>query len=410
MKQMEEEDEKEQDELRARINQLEADVENYNHLLVSWRERYQKLEMDFSQEQQLRKTAENELCMWKSANSNNTDAVPLPPRTAKSRPQNPALQIQTNPQQGQAFSEDVPMGCGKCTKDSHCECLEALANMSCGKCTKDSHCECMAQAFDMGNVLPNTTSISYKRSHSPPSATDSKRSRYTTSNGDTEIDATEIDFTTQYSARPPLALTAVNSATSMPAPPIPEDSCGFCQDGTACICAEMAADAAKNQDPIAYAKPQATPTRKPTTAIPNTCVNGPGTCAQCLSSSSSALFCKSIAATRPLHSLTTNPSPFAPSDHPRQTSDTSSTTTQAITGPTLSCADAYQTLSRHPAFEQASEELGTWVPELKTMPGGAAGGTRGGKAGSTEGFTAFEVEAASVMGVLRFFDRRFGKG
>ena len=27
-----------------------------------------------------------------------------------------------------------------------------------------------------------------------------------------------------------------------------------------------------------------------------------------------------------------------------------------------------------------------------------------------EGRTAFEIEAASVMGVLRFFDRRFGKG
>jgi len=28
---------------------------------------------------------------------------------------------------------------------------------------------------------------------------------------------------------------------------------------------------------------------------------------------------------------------------------------------------------------------------------------------SVEGLTAFEVEAASVMGVLKFFDRRFGR-
>ena len=36
------------------------------------------------------------------------------------------------------------------------------------------------------------------------------------------------------------------------------------------------------------------------------------------------------------------------------------------------------------------------MPRLATVPGGV------------EGRTAFEVEAASVMGVLKFFDRRFG--
>lgn len=83
-----------------------------------------------------------------------------------------------------------------------------------------------------------------------------------------------------------------------------------------------------------------------------------------------------------------------------------------MTGPTLSCADAYQTLSRHPAFDQASEELGTWIPELRTIPGGrtSARGQTGREERSMEGLTAFEVEAASVMGVLKFFDRRFGRG
>lgn len=64
-------------------------------------------------------------------------------------------------------------------------------------------------------------------------------------------------------------------------------------------------------------------------------------------------------------------------------------------GLTLSCADTFTTLSRHPAFDRANEELEAWMPQLATVPG------------SLER-TAFEVEAASVMGVLKFFDRRFG--
>ncbi|KAL8793093.1 MAG: hypothetical protein Q9195_004299 [Heterodermia aff. obscurata] len=69
---------------------------------------------------------------------------------------------------------------------------------------------------------------------------------------------------------------------------------------------------------------------------------------------------------------------------------------RAITGISLSCADAYATLSRHPAYERASEDPGAWIPKLATIPGGAER-------------PAFEVEAASVMQTLRFFDRRFGR-
>lgn len=411
MKQMEEEDEKEQEELRSRINQLEADVENYNHLLVSWRERYRKLEMDFGKEQRLRKSAENELYPLRNTNSNSTDAIPLPPRTARDHQQNPALQNQQNLQQGQPFPEGLLMGCGKCTKDSRCECIEALASMSCGKCTKDSHCECIAQAFDMNNILPDPSSIPYKRSHSPSSTTDSKRSRYATSNTDAETETIEIDFTTQFSSRPPPlpAPPITTSTSSLPAPAMPDDSCGFCQDGTPCICAEMAADAAKNQVPNSYPKPHPQSSKQsPINNITSNrvCANGPGTCAQCQSSPSSTRFCKSLAAIRPpplsvppnLPPLTTHSTPTAPN------------TTQAIAGPTLSCANAYQTLSQHPAFKQASEELGSWIPELRTVSGAGGGGGRVAPAKGTEGLTAFEVEAASVMGVLRFFDRRFGRG
>lgn len=419
MKQMEEEDEKEQEELRSRINQLEADVENYNHLLVSWRERYQKLELDFSKEQQLRKNAENELHLLRSPQTSSTDAVPLPPRTIKDYTRINASGTQDSLQSPEPFSKDVPMGCGKCSKDTRCECMEVLAAMSCAKCTKDSHCECIAQALEMSNILPDVSSTSYKRSHSPFSTTDSKRSRYTTST-EAETEATEIDFTTQISAHQPSTLTTTTSTSSMPAPAMPDDSCGFCTDGTPCICAEMAADAAKKQDPYQKTQPAFSQTSS-TNLTSNTCINGPGTCAQCQSSSSSTLFCKSLAATRPLPTSQLPPSTNFTLENPTSShagpsnfpsNPTAAPTTQAITGPTLSCADAYRTLSRHPAFDQASQELGAWIPELKTIPGGSASvnGQSGREERIMEGLTAFEVEAASVMGVLKFFDRRFGRG
>jgi hypothetical protein len=71
---------------------------------------------------------------------------------------------------------------------------------------------------------------------------------------------------------------------------------------------------------------------------------------------------------------------------------------------TLSCADAFTTLSRHPNFSKASDEISSWLPKLHTLPNprDLALAERGSRA-------AMEVEAASVMGVLRYFDRRFAE-
>jgi hypothetical protein len=65
--------------------------------------------------------------------------------------------------------------------------------------------------------------------------------------------------------------------------------------------------------------------------------------------------------------------------------------------PSLSVADTYRTLSTHKNFNQASDELNTWLGRLQPTPQQA-------------GRAPMEVEAASVMGVLKFFDRRFGRG
>ena len=70
---------------------------------------------------------------------------------------------------------------------------------------------------------------------------------------------------------------------------------------------------------------------------------------------------------------------------------------------TLSCADAFTTLSRHPKFSRASDELSSWLPKLHMLPNPRDLEV----AEKSNARAAMEVEAASVMGVLRYFDRRF---
>lgn len=68
-------------------------------------------------------------------------------------------------------------------------------------------------------------------------------------------------------------------------------------------------------------------------------------------------------------------------------------------GLTLSCADAYTTLSRHPAYERASGDIAKWLPKLHATESST----------SMNGRPALEIDAANVMAVLKDFDRRFGQ-
>ena len=373
MKKMEEEDEREQEELRAQIRQLEADVDHYSSVLSSWQEKMQELEMNIKEERRMRQNAETELVMLRSGQPSSTDTVPLPPRRSGRPAQNYQAEERQNSLQSQSQYDELPMGCGNCSQNSRCECIE--------------------QAFDLNNIGTDNLDTSNKRPHSPQTTAEQKRVRH-----DLEVSAeeTEIDFTAQYASKHSSKLNTSTSSASM-APVANPDPCGFCQDGSPCICAEMAVEAAKSNATLKV--PSST----------NPCVNGPGTCAQCLSSADSTLFCKSLAATRPGY-IPNNQDQQSPSQNnslkmitcptPNATPPASpwnGPSNGVTTGVTLTCADAYQTLSRHPAFEQASQELSTWMPKLATVPGGKER-------------TAFEVEAASVMGVLRFFDRRFGVG
>jgi hypothetical protein len=55
-------------------------------------------------------------------------------------------------------------------------------------------------------------------------------------------------------------------------------------------------------------------------------------------------------------------------------------------------------LASHRNFDKAAEQIGEWLPSLKMHPVQMAGRA------------PMEVEAASIMSVLKGFDIRFGRG
>ncbi|KAL9003940.1 MAG: hypothetical protein Q9188_003211 [Gyalolechia gomerana] len=380
MKKMEEEDAREQADLRTQLRQLEADLQSYNQLLLPWRQRMQELDATIAKERKLREDAEAEVSILRYGQKHGTEVVPLPSRRPSHQQPLPAPDHPTSNTQPPDAYQDVPLGCGKCSRDTRCECIE--------------------QAFDSHDIATNRTEAPTKRPHSPPTDEENKRFRQDTNQ---ESANNEIDFTFRFSTKKPPNLTTSASSASLPTAGPNPDPCGFCQDDTPCICAEMALEAIKSEAP-----PTAENLKINSSTPSNPCINGPGTCAQCLSNANSTLFCKSLAATRPgyrpnqsftpeiMAENTNEELPLTPSSNTDCPTSEADKSNLAVTGPTLTCADAYETLSRHPAFEQASQELSTWMPQLATVPG-------------DKERTAFEVEAASVMGVLRFFDRRFGK-
>ncbi|KAM0795739.1 hypothetical protein BDR22DRAFT_870186 [Usnea florida] len=353
MKAREEEDQKEQNKLAARVKQLEYDLQDYSEKITYWRGKYGEMEDAYGRERQLRQSAEMEIEMLRKGMTNVTDAVDLPPR---------------RPVQNE-YSEESAPGVQEDTTATD------LMGMGCGNCSAETKCQCIEEAFEMANVAAEQNVPTFKRPHSPQSRTDNKRRQL--SQPDTTL---EIDFTAQFSRRPPTLTASVSTSSSTAATALP-DPCGFCSDGTTCLCAELA----KERPDRALRPPESNLPTPPESATTNStldpCINGPGTCTQCRSNPTSTLFCKSLAATR-------SRNPEVPI---LATKD--STNHGSSEGSTINCADAFTVLSRHPGFDQATSELSTWIPHLSTVPSAT---------------TAFDVEAASVMSVLKLFDRRFG--
>lgn len=362
MKKVEEEHAEEQSVLKDRIRQLERNVQNFGEMVEMWREKFNEMQIAYGRERQSREQAEFELSTLRKGVSASTEAIPLP-RRAKEYDYLGAQQPSGTPNVNQSTQGTKEM---------------TEVGMTCGKCTDDTRCQCIEEAFEMSTIADDTCDQPFKRPPSNPSNTDTKRIRRSS----VVNESVETDFTAQFSTRRPPNLTTSSSTASSAIQAIapPSDPCGFCTDGTLCICAEMAKDNSRQQ----LFEQQTSNRLSP--EISNPCINGPGTCAQCLSNPTSTLFCKSVAANCP------------PASNGNAQSNLASAATSPSQQPRLTCADAFTTLSRHPGFSAATNELNSWVPQLTALPKLPAAPVR----------TAFDIEAASVMSVLKMFDRRFG--
>lgn len=410
MKTIEQEDKKEQDQLRSVVERLQVEVETYSGELFAWRDRCQRLEKELDAERARRQPSQTQVKVLGAEVPVPTDAVPLPPRTS-TRPKSAIVQGMQNSQMRDQFpTEEVAIGCGKCSMNSRCECIEQAFNIE-----------------NIGSDIPNTIS---KRPHTPYGLTSNRRHRQTPNymvktGSDTDM---EIDFTTKPALQPDIGTSAPVQASGHEN--LVADPCGFCSNGTPCICAEMTFGVPTGRESrTAPARMQCTPPPsdgdviRPDlqalvggTSFSNPCINGPGTCAQCQADPQSTLFCKSLASTRNSALASTMKAQVladtavqcrgkagtccSGSESLDQTSPGAITYTDAAQ-PTVTCADAFTALSRHPAYERASAQWGEWLSQLQTNTSHSRG---------MENRTAYEIESASVLGVLRFFDRRFGNG
>lgn len=413
MKIIEQEDKKEQDQLRYEIERLQAEVEKYNEDLFAWRDRCQKLEKELDAEREMRQASENQMKVLQAEVPVSTDAVPLPRRTPTRHKSGMAQGMQSSQMQDQLPTEEVAIGCGKCSTNSRCECIEQAFNIE-------------IMSSDISNTVP-------KRPHSPYGPTGTKCHRQTpntTVKTDRDPDM-EIDFTTKPASRPDIGTYVSVQASGHEN--LVADPCGFCSNGTPCICAEMTFGAPTGRETrTAPALMQCTPPPSDGDVIrpdlrasagsinaiaspSNPCINGPGTCAQCQADPHSTVFCKSLASThRSALASTMKAQDMVESAVPccgklgaccsvpesRGQTSLGVTANTDASQPTVTCADAFTALSRHPAYERASAQLGEWLPQLQTTANHSQG---------MENRTAYEIESASVLGVLRFFDRRFGK-
>lgn len=362
LKEIEEQNDADQESLRSHIAELEHTLERCQADLSTWSDKCRKLEADLAR-------AQEQLSKQHIQRSTTTDDT---------------------------ITSDTAIGCGNCTLDSRCQCIDDVVQGM----TDD------ADATTESRPAHSPDGSAHKKiklEHSDPSSM-------------------EIDFTAAFS-KP-------SSTHRHPTSAVVLDPCGFCQDGTPCICAEMAAEQERQNhtrpsSPTLQSRPgqrqlaQFTPPPSEgdvaTGSIPAimTCAGGPGTCAQCLADPNSTLFCKSLAASRARDGASSgccggrvaNAGCCQSSVQQPQRATRSRTTNSAMRLPAptdtrnpviLSCADAYTALSRHSAYEQATGDMASWMPKLRP------------NTVSAEGRPAMEIDAANVMAVLKDFDRRFG--
>ncbi|PYI30822.1 hypothetical protein BP00DRAFT_187580 [Aspergillus indologenus CBS 114.80] len=379
---------------KDQIASLSSDVEQCRNEMAWWRDRCHALEKEVSVERSAKETLVREFRTTLTDKS--SDKAPLTRIAARNPTEDRAASDRGLPT-GRSTAvveesrEEVPLGCGDCSS---------------------VHCQCIEDAFAIPGV--ETRSSLGKRPGSPSLTRPEPEIK-------PEPEEMEIDFTTRFAA--PHTIQDDHS-TSVSSPAV--DPCGFCQDGTPCICAEMAAQEEERRrnsfennrlapiqnlsqftPPPSEGDVRSDVTLPPISQATNPCANGPGTCAQCQSDPRRTLFCKTLAASRSASAASSGCCGGKGADGgccmsrggnpPQPAASSRRSNTPSLT---LSCADAFTTLSRHPNFSRASDDISAWLPKLHTLPKPQEVAPPGSRA-------ALEVEAASVMGVLRYFDRRF---
>jgi hypothetical protein len=223
----------------------------------------------------------------------------------------------------------------------------------------------------------------------------------------------------------------------------PKDTCGFCDDGMYCVCADavLAANLQVTGNPnnstgsvishetqapsppaevdsmpppppppppmeitstgAVKLRPRGSPRNKResrTPAIASSGRNtGPGTCKQCLDDPQSSLFCRTLASLNGGGCCGGG----LVGGGCCKTKGVKGASSQGGRPIAINCAETYKTLSIHRNFEQAFEDLGTWLPKLKVIP-------RNDDVAAAAGRPAVEIDAASIMSTLKFLDVRFG--
>ncbi|KAK0652364.1 hypothetical protein B0T16DRAFT_322291 [Cercophora newfieldiana] len=367
-------------------------------------------------------------------------------------------------------SADAPLDltCGNCHATGPCACADqALQDadipIGCGGCTLGSRCACLEES------IKAQISADLKRPRSPGSPLAADKRQRSDAGLILETDFTAMFATPMGRGKPtapaiPEAHQPVQTLESVE----PKESCGFCKDGTYCVCAD-AASSSMNVPPLHTSQPMAQQTHTPPPSendvvpIPMEVTatgaiklpgfqsfprveqprpkatggcgpNGPGTCAQCLADPKSGLFCRSLAANfernnrqqqGPSGGCCGNGGPGGCCKAGNADAGSSAASTIRKTdapaaasgsglGLSLSCADAYKTLASHRHFDEAADDIGSWLPKLRAVPippeSARGGGIFHGHSHVTAGRAPIEVEAASIMSVLKGFDVRFGRG
>ena len=355
MKDFQRASQKECGELTSQMQAQHNDIQHYKEVISTLQQKQAELEITLTRERRLRQEAEMQVKSLQSNNSVNHKLVNLPEK--------------------RKFDAGQPVEQAPGNMD----------DLTCGKCDNDSRCQCIDDFIAAGVGMDQDTNSVFKTFDA---------SGGSLSNGDQGGEATEIDFTTRFASQ--RTNNAINSSVRNIAQPSPRvvDPCGFCRNDTECICAAMAAEPSQYTPSISRENSSMKPPQHRQKS--KTCTNNPGTCEQCQSDPTSTLFCKTLAASR----ATTQANTATNSSNgviPSTSKDNKVTDRSGDVH--LSCAEAYTTLSRHHAFPRASEQLGSWVSQLTPNPVSA----------DTKDHTAFEIEAANVMSVLKFFDKKYGE-